>query len=608
MPQMINVARRRAQLLLPGAPAFRVASALLLASVLLLAAGAGFATPGTRGQAHPNIVLIVVDAMRPDHLGCFGYERPTSPNIDGLAAGGIVFETAITQASYTRASFPSLLTSLYPFQHGVTNWESALPETLVTLPEALGASGYHSVAVVHGTVLAKRFGILRGFDEELSMLPGRRGAEKLSAAAIDAIADAPEPFFLMLHLFDAHKPYNAGKEYVTAVRGASKAEPFRWKAKDYIGISETPEPGQIEGEILLYDASIRYADYGIGKVLEHLEASGISDRTLVVITADHGESFWEHGLPMHSTNVYDEVARVPLIFFYPDGFTTPARIWEQVRLIDLFPTFVDIAGGTLPGQCEGASLLGMIEGEGRETRPGMFLPPDMALTECTTPRALAMRCLRTAEYKLLVESVTASAELYDLRGDPAETRNISGSGIALEDSLMKQMGEIPGVPLRGWRIGFTGGHDSVTFECEVELPYGGRITTLELLTGKDSGSLAIGADSTTCAFTCRVGGLDLLLLDTKPATVPIRFSLSDPGKVLKTVLVGSSDSRQSAEAFMVDTESGLGTPGSFDEHRWSGTPGAYVWWLPGQRLARPGPTEALTPEEVERLKSLGYIN
>jgi len=478
----------------------------------------------------------------------------------------------------------------------------------VTLPQALKESGYHSVAVVHSTVLSKKFGILRGFDKEIFIMPGRRGSEKMSNAAIDAIKQAPEPFFVMLHLFDAHKPYSAGKDYVEAVRGDSKAKPFRWKSRDYIGIAETPEPGQIEGEMLLYDASIRYADHGIGRVLEQLEVSGISDHTLVVITADHGESFWEHGLPMHSTNVYDEVARVPLVFSYPGKIQEPLRIREQVRLIDLFPTFVDIAGGTPPGQCEGTSLLGLIEGETREARPGTFLPLELALTECTTPRALATRCLRTADYKLLVETVTATRELYDLNADPAETRNLSGTGIAIEDSLTRRMEGIPGVPLRGWRIGFTGGRDSVSFECEVELPYGGRITTLELLTGKDSGALMIGADSTSCTFKCRVGGLDLLLLDTRPGTVPVRFTLTDPGKVVETVFVGSSDTRPSAEAFMVDTESGLGTPESFDQYRWSGTPGAHVWWLPGQRLARPGPTQALTPEEVDRLKSLGYIN
>jgi hypothetical protein len=250
----------------------------------------------------------------------------------------------------------------------------------------------------------------------------------------------------------------------------------------------------------------------------------------------------------------------------------------------------------------------MIEGGKREARPGTFLPLEMALTECTTPRALAMRGLRTMDYKLLVESVTASRELYDLNADPGETRNLFGTGIAKEESLVSRMEEIPGVPLRGWRIGFTGGRDSVSFQCEIDLPYGGRITTLELLTGRDSGDLLIGADSTSCTFSCRVGGLDLLLLDTRPGTVPVRFSLTGPANVLETVMVGASATRPSAEPFMVDTESGLGTPESFDRNRWSGAPGAHVWWLPGQRLARPGPTQALTPEEVDRLKSLGYIN
>jgi hypothetical protein len=227
----------------------RVLPSVLAALLVVLPLTLSLADPD-----RPNIVLIVVDALRPDHLGCFGYERPTSPNIDEIAAGGIVFETAITQASYTRASFPSFLTSLYPFQHGVTHWEAVLPDEVVTLPEVLRAGGYYSVAIAHKLMLGERFKILRGFDRDLSMLPGARGASKFSEAAIEAIEDAPEPFFLMLHLFDTHKPYMVSDRYVDAVRGDSQVKPYRWKPKEYIGIYDLPSEKQLEGEILLYDA------------------------------------------------------------------------------------------------------------------------------------------------------------------------------------------------------------------------------------------------------------------------------------------------------------------------------------------------------------------
>ena len=136
-------------------------------------------TAGAVGSSRPNIILVVVDALRPDHLGCYGYGRPTSPYIDSLAAGGVVFETAISHAPWTKVSFPSFLTSLYPFQHGISNWESTLPDSLLTLPEYLKAQGYGTACVVQHAVLAPKFNILQGFDRIETLILMRQGARRV---------------------------------------------------------------------------------------------------------------------------------------------------------------------------------------------------------------------------------------------------------------------------------------------------------------------------------------------------------------------------------------------------------------------------------------------
>jgi arylsulfatase A-like enzyme len=582
-----------------------VPAALIMLSALVVLGGAP-----ARAEEHqrPNIILIVVDAMRPDHLGCYGYTRPTSPNIDGLAAQGVVFETAISHAPWTKVSFPTFLTSLYPFEHGISNWESVLPDSVLTLAEFLKGQGYSTACAVQYPVLAPKFNILQGFDNVDLLVLWREGASKVSTAALKAMEESPEPFFLMAHFFDAHKPYNMPDEYIDMVRAGSDTEPYQWTKDDFIGIYDKPSEAEIAGNLLLYDAGIRYADEGIGEILHYLEKRGIADNTMIIVTADHGESFWEHGLPLHSTNVYDEALRVPFIFHYPDKWQHMKRVGGQVRLIDLFPTLADLVAGSVPAQCEGSSLLGLIEGKGRVRPAGSFLPVDIALTECTTNPAPATRSLRTDDWKLICESLTYTFELYNLKDDPRETVNIHGMGYAMEDSLMALLGRVPGVRFRGWRLAFTGKAEGSAYRAKIALLDKGRLDNVRVMTKPAGVVVTLDDDGRSCTIETDGPGTHVVLVDTEPQNASIKISAEDIGKTGSPVFyTGQTEEHRIGESVTLSPLNALGPPSNFEVCRRQGLPGVHIWWLPGAKLAEPGPKAALTEEERQRLRALGYI-
>jgi choline-sulfatase len=575
----------------------------LLPVVLVVAAGALAARPAPR----PNIILIVVDALRPDHLGCYGYGRPTSPNIDSLAARGVVFETAISHAPWTKVSFPSFLTSLYPFQHGISNWESILPDSVLTMAEYLKAQGYSTACIVQHAVLAPKFNILQGFDIVESLILWREGASKVRRATLNSLEASPEPFFIRAHFFDAHKPYGMPEEYIDLVRRHEDVEPYQWHKDDFVGVYDVPSDEEIAGNLLLYDACIRYADHEIGEILHYLHEHGLADDTVIIITADHGEAFWEHGLPLHSTNVYDEALRVPLVFYYPRQWKEGKRVEGQVRMIDIFPTVAGLAGGPVPAQCQGSSLLGFISGGERVRPEGSFLPVDIALTECTTNPAPATRSLRTDACKLICESLSYTFELYDLKADPGETANIFGTGYAMEDSLLGLIHRVPGVRFRGWRLAFTGKDEGSAYRAEVALKEG-RFRTVKVMTKPAAVQVEVGDDSTSCTITTEGAGTHVVLLDSEPQNAAITFTAKDPGKVGSPVFyVGRAGEHKIGERVTLSTLDGLGPPSSFETCRRSGVQAVHTWWLPGARLTQSGEKAVLTDEERERLKALGYI-
>jgi choline-sulfatase len=354
---------------------------------VLLGACAG--QPGAR----PNILLITLDTTRADHLGAYGNRRARTPNLDRLAASGVLFERAITAAPLTLPAHASLLTGRYPFTHGVRNNGSfTLGEATPTLAGALHAAGYRTAAFVSAFVLDHRYGLARGFDRYDDRLDlERRAGDTVAAAGAWLTETAPDrrPFFLWLHLYDPHDPY------------------------------EPPPPFSETFHDSPYDGEIAYDDQQIGELLARLHAIGADGSLLVAAVGDHGESLGEHGEATHGLFVYEGAIRIPMTISGP-GVPTGRRVGGLVRSVDLAPTLLDAAGLPPLPQTDGRSLMPLVTGSGAG--------PEDAYAETYFPQLYMnwapLRSIQDARWKFID---APAPELYDLQRDPVETTNLAAS-------------------------------------------------------------------------------------------------------------------------------------------------------------------------------------
>jgi choline-sulfatase len=370
---------------------------LVLALSLLLAGC------GDRHQGQAHVLLITLDTTRADHLGCYGYALARTPSLDRLAAEGTRFSDAISAAPITLPSHSSILTGLYPPAHGVRdNGTYALGDDAVTLAERLKAAGYRTQAFVSALVLNRRYNLAQGFDgydddlwaedsPKLFMIRDRP-APKTAARAVAWLErwsrEAPrKPFFVWVHFFDPHQPYDPP--------AADRAL--------------APSP---------YDAEITVADRGVGTVLGELRRLGVLDDTLVVLTADHGESLGEHGEKTHAVFVYDATVHVPLILRLP-GLVPAGRVYAgPARSVDIVPTVLGALHLTGGDQTQGADLLPALKG-----RTGALSLPQYSeslLSEVGFGMA-PLHAVRRDGWKWIR---APKPEVYDLKRDPRELHNL----------------------------------------------------------------------------------------------------------------------------------------------------------------------------------------
>jgi len=416
--------------------------------------------PGTAAAARrPHIVLVVVDTLRADALGFLGSEHGT-PRLDRLADESIVFTQAIAPSTWTLPSMASLMTSLHPSEHGLLGGgegDEQLPQVLdeayVTLAESLQQGGYRTVGIVNQIYLQWKFGFGQGFDHyqglrghdgirinrrldrELARqeagVPTVAGAAATSGTAADA-----GPLFLYLHYLDPHWPYNHRvDDPVPPALAAADEDPGLPRAPE-AAAAWVAEQGDaelrrraVETLAARYTLEVRWIDAVLGGLIDLLESRSLWDDTILVVTSDHGEGFWEHERLLHGHTPYEEQIRVPLLVRAPPALGFPVgRRTEPVGLIDLMPTLLELAGLPIPEHCRGESLLEALRG--REDAERALL--------VDTGRE---RALRTRDAKLLVrrgngrrgdghrgvddEGGTPAVEFYDLAADPGESRNLA---------------------------------------------------------------------------------------------------------------------------------------------------------------------------------------
>lgn len=369
-----------------------------------------------------NVLLVSMDTVRRDHVHCYGRQQIDTPVVDELARRGVRFDQAVASMPMTLPSHACMLTGLTPPRHGArVNGMFRLDENATTLGECLQKRGYRTGAAVAAFVLDRRFGLNQGFDRyDDDMTTGRssfefsyreRPADQVNEAATAWLRqNADKPFFMFVHYFDPHWPFQA-------------PEPFGSRYKDN-------EHGD-------YDGEIAFTDYQLGKLLDVLDELGVRDRTLIIVTSDHGEGLDEHDEKTHSLLMYDTTLRVPLIFSGPSPFPQNRLVTRQVGLIDLMPTILDLLGVPVPPGLDGVSLL-------KPAEPG----PRTLYIETLAPKFLhnwsPLVGLRRDDVKFIF---APKSELYDLRSDPRELKNLYKADFArastMYDSLKQLVGGDP---------------------------------------------------------------------------------------------------------------------------------------------------------------------
>ena len=418
----------------------------LLLSLVAASCGAGTPTGRASERSHraPNVLLVVVDTLRADHLGCYGYGRETSPRIDQLASEGVRYERALSQAPWTTPSVASLMTSLYPTATGIGSEREVLADELVLLPELLAAAGYRTGAVISHTFCSARWNFDQGFDWfDQSNIGGHAvvTSEGVTARALEFIDQVDgAPFLLWAHYFDPHFFYVEHADFAfdgpEASGSGGVSEDYDGPVKpgvqytELLNLRDELTPADYAELMRIYDSEIAHTDRWIGALLDGLRERGLFDDTLVVLTGDHGEEFGDHGDLGHARTLYSELINVPLIVKYPAEFPAGpepgAVVREHVALLDIFPTVLEVTDVPLRGVIEGRSLLSKAPGEAR------------AIVSETARRG-GVRSLVRDGHKLIRRVQDDAYELYDLERDPLESEDLAATSpeqvAVLKDAL-----------------------------------------------------------------------------------------------------------------------------------------------------------------------------
>jgi arylsulfatase A-like enzyme len=373
------------------------------------------------GDPPPNLILVSLDTLRADRIGCYGYERATTPGLDELAREGVLFETAVTTAPWTLPSHASMLTGLYPHHHGAIRPRGLLARRYLSLAELLADRGYAAAAFTGGGHISDRFGFGQGF-HPYEMLRDTSTAATVGRALHWLEEEASSPFFLFLHTYEPHMPYR-DRHFANEAEAGRVGPSFeRDDLMDLRAGTWVPAPEERRYISDLYDGDARSTDAALARLWQWLRERGELDRTMIIVASDHGEELFERHIRQsvrHGHTLYDELIRVPLIIRFPPIFSGGRRVEEPASLVDVVPTVAAAFGLRWPARTDGRDLSSLGAGGAAGRREGV-------LTEALGSGA-QRRSFRTARYKLIatLDAAPGEEELYDLVADPGETRNIA---------------------------------------------------------------------------------------------------------------------------------------------------------------------------------------
>jgi arylsulfatase A-like enzyme len=454
-----------AQIPLPFNAPLRRFRALALAGLLMLTASPGFAAEAS-AERPPNIVLVIWDAARADHLSAYGYPLRTTPNLESIASEGVRFDLCIVAAPWTLPSMASLFTGLHPRDHRVDSGNFSLSEEIPTLAERLRNAGYATAGYTANPWVGDFSGLSRGFDEfqEVWRTPDTSrnddGAEITNEWIEDWLeltGDGARPFFLFALYLEPHFPYRPPPAYRDRfappdLDPAILSRVQAWHHPREVGyVLQAPDhevsPDEFRAMRALYDAELFYVDERLGELTDILRRRGVLDNTILVVTSDHGEHFGEHGFMDHKMTVFEAVVRVPLVIRFPPKLPKGERVSALVQNVDLAPSLLAWAG--VEGADAAAGLA--VDAEGRVrvhrshafvefARPEIFLDimresfPDTDSARFDR----ALKAVRTDRHKLIWAS-DGRHEVYDLLEDPSESRNLYPGNREVFEQLLKAL-------------------------------------------------------------------------------------------------------------------------------------------------------------------------
>jgi arylsulfatase A-like enzyme len=453
-----------------GSPVVRAADVALPETAPDLRPPSSAGSPPVRPR---GVILIQADTRRRDHLGVFGYERETAPVLRQIAEDGALFRRSTAQATWTKVSTPSIMTSLYPLSHGVRDFADRLPAVAETLAEQYRAAGYATVAYSSVLFTGKFTNLHQGFEElhesgSVDDGPSSKTAREYVSRLNEWLGRHRDvPFFVFLHVFDPHDPFEPRQPFATRWADPERREDHLREVEEVqehiddplLRLFRLPDRGALERAGLdaeaffayeqdWYDGSIRGMDAELGRLEERLRELDLVDDTLIVFTSDHGEEFLEHGRPFHGQSVYAELTEVPLVLRWPARIAAGVEVEERVQSIDIMPTLLDASGLPHPDGLQGRSLLPLLQAAGDPEATWVVRPAfsEKAITTgaaAPPPQDTESYSVIDGDWLLIHNTVRPDEapefELYDMADDPLNTTNVAGRHEDVVDRLSREI-------------------------------------------------------------------------------------------------------------------------------------------------------------------------
>jgi arylsulfatase A-like enzyme len=591
---------------------------LLIALLAALAAASG--CEKTKKSSFPNVLLISVDTLRADRLGCYGGAAGITGMMDFWAQRGVRFANAWSAAPWTLPSHASAMTGLYPTEHRAIDDKINIDKSAPMLAERLHAAGFVTAAYVSHYYLGEEYGFGRGFDD-FYITPGAKADEMVAKASRWVQRRKPgKPFFLFLHLFDAHSPYQPPVDIAKKHYPADVDFLVAGTTKDIMSVvnewpSDTAKK-KLRALRSLYEGSIEFVDKQLEVLFKSLQDEKLDQNTLIILMSDHGEEFMEHGLMEHGFSLYQEQLRVPFIWYYPPGLPSGNVVETPASLIDLMPTLLDFLHLPPVEKISGKSLKPLL------LDPAAAFPPRLLLAE--TRRQGPDRVAAIKDFKKYVYSPPFrlngrlfEEKFFNLRDDPGELKNLFGSNSVEAQKLAGEMFESGLYVLRRvWHLQWGAAKGDASLKGEVRTD--GKIVYLykeNTIYDTDDAGLLVSTefpwnktDEKKITFVNIDPTVNGFSFSPEPETAPITVQLYFNGKEdASRIWLGGPKNKASAGHFTLDRPVAL-EPGA------QPPPGGVLIWCDGVWVnakqvlrAQVGDPIKLAPQVVERLRSLGYL-